>query len=53
MATKKQKQELIEILKFTPCTYKIEIWGYGGEIAMGRVDPKTVEFFKTNLIGPA
>ena len=48
--TKEEKQELIEILKFTPCTYKIEIWGYGGEIAMGRVDPKTVEFFKTNLI---
>ena len=50
MATKKEKEELMEILKFTPCTYKIEIWGYGGEIAMGRVDPKTVEFFKTNLI---
>jgi hypothetical protein len=35
MATKEEKQELIEILKFTPRTYKISMWGYGGEKVMG------------------
>ncbi len=38
MATKKEQQQLIEILKFTPCTYKIYLWGYGGEKVMGTVD---------------
>jgi hypothetical protein len=37
MATKEEKQELIEILKFTPRTYKISMWGYGGEKVMGTV----------------
>jgi hypothetical protein len=35
MATLEQKQELIEVLKFTPRTYKISMWGYGGERVMG------------------
>lgn len=51
MATKEQKQELIDKLRFTPCTYTVGIYGYGGEIAMGRVKPETVEYFKRNLIG--
>lgn len=46
MATKKQKQELMEILKFTPCTYKITLWGYGGEYVMGTVDRKIYDYFK-------
>lgn len=50
MATKKQKEELMEILKFTPRTYTVNISGYGGEIAMGRIDLKTVEYFKKNKI---
>ena len=29
MATKKQKQELIDVLKFTPQMVKIEIGAYG------------------------
>jgi len=44
MATKAQKQELIEILKFTPRTYKIQMWGYGGEKVMGRVDSKVWDY---------
>ena len=46
MATTEQKQELIEILKFTPRTYKISMWGYGGEKVMGTVDRKIYEYFK-------
>ncbi len=44
MATNEQKQELIEILKFTPRTYKIQMWGYGGEKVMGTVDPKAWDY---------
>lgn len=46
MATKKEKQELLEILKFTPRTYKIQMWGYGGETVMGTVDRKIYDYFK-------
>jgi hypothetical protein len=31
MATKEEQQQLIDTLKFTPRTYKISLWGYGGE----------------------
>jgi hypothetical protein len=50
MATKKQKQELLEILKFTPQQVKVTIWNYGGECYMGRVDRKIYEFFKEHKI---
>lgn len=46
MATLEQKQELIEVLKFTPRTYKITMWGYGGEVVMGTVDRKVYDYFK-------
>lgn len=39
MATKEEKQQLMEHLRFTPRTYKITLWGYGGEKVMGSVDP--------------
>jgi hypothetical protein len=48
--TKEQKEQLVQTLKFTPRTYQVTISGYGGEIAMGRVDPKTVAYFKKNKI---
>ena len=44
MATKEQQQELIDTLKFTPRTYKISMWGYGGERVMGTVDPKSWDY---------
>jgi len=50
MATRKQKQELIEKIKFTPVTYTVSISGYGGEIVMGRVDKKVVDYFKENNV---
>lgn len=43
-------EELIQVLKWTPRTYTVSIWGYGGEIAMGRIPAKTVEYFRENLI---
>ena len=46
MATAQEQQELIEILKFTPRTYKITMWGYGGETVMGTVDRNIYEYFK-------
>jgi hypothetical protein len=50
VATKKQKQELVDILKFTPTTYKISIQNYGGECYIGRVDRKIYDFFKQHRI---
>lgn len=50
MATNEQKEELIEILKFTPRTYTVRVTGYGGEIVMGRVDQKVVDYFRENRI---
>ena len=35
MATQEEQQLLIDTLKFTPCTYRISMWGYGGEKVMG------------------
>jgi len=44
MATPEQKQQLIDTLKFTPRTYRISMWGYGGEKVMGTVDPKVWDY---------
>jgi len=44
MATNKEKEQLMEVLKFTPRTYKISMWGYGGEKVMGTVDPKAWDY---------
>jgi hypothetical protein len=44
--TIEEQQKLIEILKFTPRTYKIYMWGYGGEKVMGTVDRKIYDYFK-------
>jgi len=50
MATKKQKEELIATLKFTPCTYQIYIGGYGGEAYAGKVDRAVYDYFKQKRI---
>jgi len=44
MATQEDKQLLIDTLKFTPRTYTVQMWGYGGEKVMGRVDPKAWDY---------
>jgi len=50
MATKKQKQELIDVLKFTPITVRVMIQGYGGESYAGRVERRIYDFFKEHRI---
>ena len=45
MATKKQKQDLLQALKFTPRDIRISLWGYGGEIVMGKIDEATYDFW--------
>lgn len=45
MATKDiTAEQLIEVLKFTPRTYKISMWGYGGEKVMGTVSQKVWDY---------
>jgi len=50
MATEQEKQELIEVLKFTPKTYKVRLWGYGGEYVMGTVDRKVYDYFRKSRL---
>lgn len=50
MATIKEQEELIQTLKFTPRTYRIELGAYGGEIYIGSVERKIYDYFKNNNI---
>ena len=50
MATNEEKQKLIEILKFTPRTYKISMWGYGGEKVMGTVEREVWDYCMKNQV---
>ena len=50
MATKKQKEQLMQTLKFTPRTYTVMLSGYGGEIVLGSVPRKQYEYFRDNNI---
>jgi hypothetical protein len=50
MATIEEQQQLIDRLKFTPCTLQLSMWGYGGEIVMGTVDRKIFDYFKHRRI---
>jgi hypothetical protein len=45
-----EHDQLIEVLKFTPRTYKISLWGYGGEKVMGTVDRKVYDYFRERRI---
>jgi len=45
MATRKQKQDLVEALKFTPRDITINLWGYGGEIAIGRISEAAYDYW--------
>jgi len=50
MATIEEQQKLIEVLKFTPRTYKVSLWGYGGEKVMGTVDRKVWNYCMANQV---
>jgi hypothetical protein len=45
MATREEKEKLVEALKFIPGTYTIQCWGYGGEIVLGRVEKESYDYF--------
>lgn len=46
MATRKQKQDLVQALKFTPRDITISLSGYGGEIVMGTITEEQHDFWK-------
>jgi hypothetical protein len=50
MATKREKQELMDTLKFTPVQARILLQGYGGECYIGSVSREQYEFFKSKRI---
>jgi hypothetical protein len=50
MATQQEKELLIQTLKFTPRTYKISMWGYGGEKVMGTVDKAIWDYCNDNQV---
>ena len=48
--TNPEHEELLAVLKFTPRTYKIQIYGYGGQVVMGRITQETWNYFRDNRI---
>jgi hypothetical protein len=50
MSTTEEQEKLLQVLKFTPRTYKIQLWGYGGEHVMGTVDRKVYDYFKEHRL---
>ena len=46
MATRKQKQDLISALKFTPRDIEICLSGYGGEIVLGRISESAYDYWE-------
>jgi len=50
MATRKQKQELMDTLKFTPIRARLLIQGYGGECYIGSVSRADYEVFKSKKV---
>ena len=45
-----EQEKLIETLKFTPCTYKISLWGYGCESVMGTVNREIYDYFRSRRL---
>jgi hypothetical protein len=46
MASRKQKEHLMQTLRFTPRNITISLSGYGGEIVMGTVDPAAARYWR-------
>jgi hypothetical protein len=46
MVTRKQKEQLMQTLRFTPRNITISLSGYGGEIVMGTVDPVVARYWR-------
>ena len=45
-----EQEKLIATLKFTPCAYKISLWGYGGESVMGTVTREIYDYFRSRRL---
>ena len=45
-----EHDKLLEVLKFTPRTYKISMWGYGGEKVMGTVERDVWDYCLENQV---
>jgi hypothetical protein len=45
-----EQEKLIQTLKFTPRTYKVSMWGYGGETVMGTISREIYDYFKANRL---
>ena len=45
-----EQEKLIATLKFTPRTYNVSMWGYGGEVVMGTVSREIYDYFKENRL---
>jgi len=45
-----EQERLIAMLKFTPCTCKISLWGYGGESVMGTVKREIYDYFRSRRL---
>mgnify|MGYP003337917944 CR=1 FL=1 len=43
-------EELVAVLKFTPRTYKISLWGYGGEKVMGTTSKEVWDYCNENQV---
>ena len=50
MATQQEKELLINTLKFTPRTYTVNMWGYGGEKVMGTVEQEVWDYCMANQV---
>lgn len=48
--TIEEQRELLETIKFTPCTYKVDIIGRGGEIVVGKVPREAYDYLLDNQI---
>lgn len=46
VATSRQKQELVQALKFTPRDITITLYGYGGEIVLGRIPEEAYDYWE-------
>jgi hypothetical protein len=45
-----EQEQLIAMLKFTPCTFKFFLWGYGGESVMGTVKREIYDYFRSRRL---
>ena len=46
----REQEQLIATLKFTPRTYKVSMWGYGGEVVMGTIKREIYDYFVANKL---